>query len=106
MKTKNHSLKMPTKKTDLKWYTVDEVFGKYAKNKAFQMGYRKEALRIKLATQIKEARLAKKLTQDAVAQKAKMPQSVIARLESGEHGISLDTLNKVAIALGKHVELV
>ena len=32
--------------------------------------------------------------------------SVIARLESGTHSVSVDTLSKVAHALGKQVELV
>jgi len=31
---------------------------------------------------------------------------VIARMESGEHSVSLDTLNKIATALGKEVQLV
>lgn len=46
------------------------------------------------------------MTQAAVARKVDMPQSVIARLESGTHSVSVDTLSKVALALGKKVELV
>lgn len=90
----------------IKLYTYEEVFGKYTKNKEFQRGYREESARIKLASKIRKTRIAKKMTQEAVAQKASMPQSVIARLESGEHSVSLDTLNRVAHALGKEVELV
>jgi len=98
-------MKIPATKKDLKWYTPKEVFGKYAKNKEFQRGYREESMRIKLATKIRAVRIQKKMTQEAVAQKAEMPQSVIARLESGEHGVSVDTLSRVAHALGKEVEL-
>ena len=105
MKTKRRGMKIPMTKNDLKWYTPEEVFGKYAKNKEFQRGYREESMRIKLATKIRAVRIQKKMTQEAVAQKAEMPQSVIARLESGEHGVSLDTLSRVAHALGKEVEL-
>src|SRR3989338_11256556 len=98
-------MKIPATRKDLKWYTPKEVFGKYAKNKEFQRGYREESARIKLAAKIREIRIQKKMTQEAVAKKAEMPQSVIARLESGEHGVSLDTLNRIAYALCKEVEL-
>ncbi|MDP3965821.1 MAG: helix-turn-helix transcriptional regulator [bacterium] len=106
MKTKKLTVKAPLTKKNLKWYTLDEVFGKYVKNKEFQRGYREESQRIKLASKIRATRIAKKMTQEAVAQKASMPQSVVARLESGEHGISVDTLGKVAHALGKEIALV
>ena len=41
-----------------------------------------------------------------MADRAGMPQSVIARIESGTRGMSLDTLGKIAIVLGKKIELV
>jgi ribosome-binding protein aMBF1 (putative translation factor) len=106
MKAKKHGAKIPLTKADLKWYTLDQVFGKYAKNKEFQRGYREESMRIKLATSIRKIRVHQKLTQEAVAERASMPQSVIARLESGEHSVSLDTLSRVAHVLGKEVELI
>ena len=56
--------------------------------------------------QIKQARLSKKMTQKKLAKKADMPQSVIARLESGRQGLSFTTISKIATALGKKVELV
>ena len=68
--------------------------------------YAEEKARLDLAYAIRTSREAKKMTQKAVAHKANMPQSVIARLESGTHSVSVDTLNKVAHALGKQIELV
>jgi len=56
--------------------------------------------------QIRELRVTKKLTQKMVAKRAKMPQSVVARLESGEHSFSLDTLQRLAFVYGKEVRLV
>jgi len=105
MKTRKHGVKIPLTKKDLKWHTLEEVFGKVSKTKEFQKGYREEMMRIKLARRIRAIRVGKKLTQESVAQKAAMPQSVIARLESGEHSVSLDTLSRVAHVLGKEVEL-
>ena len=68
--------------------------------------YEKEQAIRALPRQIREVRLAKKLTQQAVAKKAAMSQSVISRLESGDHGDSVDTLFRVAHALGKRGEIV
>ena len=100
-----------TKKThggpkELKLYTFNEVFGKSSKTKKFKKAYREGMLRIKLAQRIRELRIQMKLTQETVAQRASMPQSVVARLESGEHSVSLDTLSRIAEVLGKEVELV
>ena len=47
-----------------------------------------------------------RVIQWAVAQKSGMPQSVIARIESGDRGISVDTLGRIAHTLGKEVQLV
>lgn len=93
-------------KKDLKWHTLDEVFRKAAKSKAFREAYHEEMLRIRLAKQIRTLRTAQRLTQKAVAKRADMPQSVIARVESGSRGISVDTLGKIAHTLGKEVQLV
>jgi len=94
------------KKIKLTWYTPDQVFGPYRKSKEFQRGYREETMRLKLALAIKKAREAKHMTQTAVAKRASMPQSVVARLESGEHSVSVDTLGRVANALGAQIALV
>ena len=95
-----------TRKNSNKWYTVSQTFNKVSKKKSFQRAYKEETNRIRLARIIREARTAKRLTQAALAKRANMPQSVIARLESGAHSVSLDTLSKIAYVVGKQVELV
>lgn len=106
MKRKKKTDKWPTSIEDLKWLTFEEVLAESMKRKGFREAYEKEQERRVLARQIRQSRMAKKLTQQAVAKKASMPQSVIARLESGDHGVSLETLSRVAHALGKRVEIV
>jgi predicted XRE-type DNA-binding protein len=87
-------------------YTHEEVFGKLEdQSKEYQRAYKEEIARLNLVRQIRELRLAQKLTQKMVAKRAKMPQSVVARLESGEHGFSLDTLQRIAFVFGKQVQL-
>ena len=90
----------------LKFYTIEQAFKKDMQSKSFRASYNEEMARLKMARQIREFRTAKKLTQNALAKKADMPQSVIARIESGNHSISLDTLNRIAHAIGRKVELV
>lgn len=106
MKHRNQNIKtVLSDKGERTWYTLNQVFKKASKKDEFHRAYQEETARIKLAQQIRNTRISKKLTQKTVAERADMPQSVIARLESGSHGVSLDTLNKVAHALGKRVQL-
>ncbi len=90
----------------LQWYTHKEVFGKYHKDPAYMRGLNAERARLKLAAQIREIRRKKRLTQKALAEKADMPQSVIARIESGTHSFSITTLQKIAVAFNKQIALV
>jgi transcriptional regulator with XRE-family HTH domain len=64
------------------------------------------AFRLKLSASIKDIRQKKRLTQAKLAQKAGMPQSVIARVENGERGMTITTLIRIANALGKEIKFV
>ena len=97
IKTKNGEI--------LKFYTSEEVFKKASKSQVFQDAYNEEIVRLRLSHQIKKFRLKKNLTQKDVAIQAQMPQSVIARIESGTHSFSLGTLNRIAKVFNKEVEL-
>ena len=92
-------------KAEMEWSSFEDVFGSDPKDKAFKAVYSEEIQRLKIAEQIKKLRTAKKMTQKVVAQRAGMPQSVIARIESGQTGISLDTLGRIASAFGKEIRL-
>lgn len=93
------------KPTPLNWKTTNQVFTNKT-SAAFTAGYTIEKTRIEIARSIRQARLAKKITQSQLAKKTAMPQSAIARLESGNHSVSFETLSKVATALGKEIKLV
>lgn len=90
----------------IKFVTFEDMLKKQMKINGFKEGYEKEVARMNMIHQIKQARLAKKMTQEKLAQKAGMPQSVIARLESGRQGISFATITQIATALGKKIQLV
>lgn len=105
---KAHSTRAPknNQPAALTWHTPDNVFKKAAKTTAFKQAYAQESARIEIALALKQARTERNLTQAAVAKKAAMPQSAIARLESGNHSVSFETLSKVAQVLGKQIKLV
>ncbi len=92
-------------KEEMQWSSYEDVFGKDLEDKVFKAVYSEEIQRLKIAEQIKKLRTAKKLTQKVVAERTGMPQSVIARIESGQTGISLDTLGRIASAFGKEIRL-
>ena len=102
--------KSPNKKVininGLKFYDFDDILKEDLKSETFREVYNEELARLNLVGEIKKLRLAKKYTQKDLAQKAQMPQSVIARIESGEHSFSLGTLSRIAKVFKKEVQLV
>lgn len=90
----------------LKFYDFDDILKEDLKSETFREAYNEELARLNLVGEIKKLRLAKKYTQKELAQKAQMSQSVIARIESGEHSFSLGTLNRIAKVFDKEIQLV
>jgi ribosome-binding protein aMBF1 (putative translation factor) len=90
----------------LKWKTADQVFKKSSSNREFKTAYKAETERIAIARSLREARIKRDLTQAELAKQTAMPQSAIARLESGNHSVSFETLSRVAHALGKEIKIV
>jgi DNA-binding XRE family transcriptional regulator len=95
-----------TEEGDLVFYSFDDMLKRQLRSKKFRQGYYNELTRLELIRQIRELRRSKRLTQRVFADKVRMPQSVIARLETGRHNISLTTLIGIASAFGKQVKLV
>lgn len=60
----------------------------------------------RIGKRIAEIRKEKGISQVRLAEKTGMYQSVISRIESGKHAISINVLNKIAKVLGVHIELV
>ena len=104
-KKKTIDKKIPLRKEDLVWHSFEDILREGMKKKGFREAYEAAISRRAIATQIRESRIAKKMTQKTVARKANMPQSVIARIESGRHDASLPTITKIASALGKKVDV-
>jgi ribosome-binding protein aMBF1 (putative translation factor) len=90
----------------LKFVDFEDMLKRQMKIKGFKEDYEKEVARLNMIHQIKQARISKKMTQEMLAKKTDMPQSVIARIESGKRGLSFSTISRIATALGKTIVLV
>lgn len=97
---------MQKKVNKIKTYSFQEVFSKALKSKESRMEYEEELARLRLVRQIREIREKGNITQKGLSIKTRMPQSVIARFESGKHPISLNTLSRIASAFNKEIKLV
>ncbi|HEY5221165.1 MAG TPA: helix-turn-helix transcriptional regulator [Candidatus Paceibacterota bacterium] len=84
----------------------DEFLAKKMKDKKFKKAFLEERSRSQLAYEIKMLRKKRHMTQAQVAKKADMPQSVVARIESGSRGFSVNTLHKIAGVFDREVGLV
>ncbi len=85
---------------------LNKIIRKRFQNERFRKAFSEEISRLRLAHEIKMLRQKRKMTQEEVAAKADMPQSVIARMESGAHSFSISTLHKVARIFNRQVGLI
>jgi len=76
------------------------------KNPVFAKAYEEADLPVRLAIMIAKIRERLGITQGELAKRMGTKQQVVSRLESGQEiNPRLDTLEKAARALGKHLEL-
>jgi predicted transcriptional regulator len=76
------------------------------KNPKFKAAYNELEPEYRLANELIRARLGKKMTQAELAEKAGVSRVVVTRLESGTTNPTVETVNRVAGALGKEFRLV
>ena len=77
----------------------------YFKNPANSENLLKARLSISIAKMMHEARISVGLTQQELATKLNTRQSYIAEVEKGKRNITVETLERYAVACGRHVEL-
>jgi transcriptional regulator with XRE-family HTH domain len=85
--------------------TFRDHLEEHLKDPAFRQAWEESELNYQIARALIKLRLDLNLTQQELARKAGVPQSVIARLESGKHSPSLRSLEKISNKLGLQVKL-
>ncbi len=78
---------------------------KQLKDLEFKKQYEAYGKQLEIAYQILKLRKKKKLSQLQLAQKIGTKQSNIARIEAGQQNFSIDTLEKIADALGSQLSV-
>lgn len=93
---------------DLKKYTatvalsMDDLFAEMMRDASYKEMVAVEHSKLACAASLLEAREDAGLSQQALANKSGVPKTTIARIEKGNN-TSIETLTKLANALGKHV---
>lgn len=87
--------------SDLKSY----IRSRKKHDKAFADQFEEGYAEFKMGVVLREARRAAGFTQEQLAKKLHTQKTAISRLEKHAQDIRLSTLEKIAFALGRHVEV-
>lgn len=89
------------KQKSLKKYVAERK----KRDKAFAEGYEEGYEQFKIGVVLKQAREKAGLTQEELAHRLRTKKTAISRIENHAEAIKLSTLEKVANALGKRLEV-
>ena len=87
--------------SDLKKY----IAGRKKKDRKFAGGYDERYEQWKVGVMLRQARESAGMTQEELAQRLKTKKTAISRIENHAEDIKLSTLERVASALGKRLEV-
>ena len=87
--------------SDLRKYTNERK----KRDKAFAKNYEEGYEQFKVGVMLRQAREAAGLTQEELARRFKTKKTAISRIENHAEDIKLSTLERVASALGRHLEV-
>jgi len=87
--------------SDLKNY----IAGRKKTDREFAAGLEEGYQKFKIGVVLREARKTAGLTQEELARRIKTKKTAVSRIENHSRDIRLSTLEKVASALGKRIEI-
>ncbi|MCC7196790.1 helix-turn-helix domain-containing protein [Candidatus Peregrinibacteria bacterium] len=93
------------KKKRVPYTSWHEDYEKEMQDPEFRAGAEKARERLEAAYAITEMRHKAKMTQKELAQKMKVSQSVVARIEQGSQNLTIGTLMKLADVCGKKLKI-
>ena len=82
-----------------------EYLSKQLKNPAIKKNYDKYGKQLEIAYKILQARKQAGISQAQLAKKIDTKQSNIARMEAGEQNFTTETMEKIAAALNRKLEI-
>ena len=87
--------------SDLKRYISERK----KRDKKFAEGFEEGYGQFKIGVMLRQARESAGLTQEELARRLKTKKTAISRIENHAEDIKLSTLERVAAALGKHLQV-
>jgi len=87
--------------SDLKKYIAERK----KRDKVFAIGFDEGYEELKIGVILRQARESEGLTQEELAKRLKTKKTAISRIENHAEDIKLSTLERVATALGKRLEV-
>jgi ribosome-binding protein aMBF1 (putative translation factor) len=84
---------------------ISDLHQQWLENPQYQTAYDAQRSELEIASAIISARSSANLTQEELAQRMSTKQSLIARLETGEHNTTIKTLNRIAQATNTRLHI-
>lgn len=86
--------------TSLRQYLRGEM-----KDSEFRRLYEEADIELRIALEVTKAREAKKMSQRELADALKTKQQTVSRIERGAQNVTIETLDKIARALGRDLQV-
>lgn len=84
---------------------TDELIKKLSQNPTWEEGFHREQKKLEAAMMITQLRTTAGISQKKLADKAGIAKSTIARIENGNMSPTVKTMEKIANAAGKKLEM-
>jgi len=96
---------MKTKRQEGRGTTLRQYIKGEMKDPEFRRLYREADIELRVALAITQAREATHMSQCKLAEVLKTKQQTISRIERGAQNVTIETLDKIARALGQSIEI-
>ena len=88
-----------TPEWDIDYYSIEETIKDPKRKKNIEL----EMKKLEMSLAIINLRKKKKISQAKLAEKIGMKQSAVGRIEAGKQNLTIETLQKIAVALNKEL---
>lgn len=85
--------------------TLREYLRSEMKDPEFKKLYAEADIELRVALEITKAREAKKMSQQELAEALKTKQQTVSRIERGAQNVTIETLDRIARALGRDLQV-
>ena len=96
---------MKGKKRMSRGTTLSQYLRGEMKDSEFARLYEEADIELRVALEVAKAREAKKMSQHDLAEALKTKQQTVSRIERGAQNVTIETLDRIAKALGKNLQV-